>query len=139
MGVPAAIIGIGQLFMPIINKLFPDKTEIEKQKLARDLAQDNQLTQMMLGQIDVNKIEASSENLFKSGWRPAIGWACAAAVWWYYFAAPVLQWIMLTYFAAQHGIAPELPRFDVSDLLALTSTMLGVAWFRTKEKREGVE
>lgn len=137
MGIPAAAVLI-QALMPVVNRLFPDKTDLEKENIAKDMAQDSQLTQMLLAQSAVNQTEAASDNLFKSGWRPAIGWACATAIWWYFFVGPILTWMILTYVALQHGLSLELPRFDVADLLTLTSTMLGVAWLRTKEKSEGI-
>ena len=34
----------------------------------------------LLGQLEINKAEAQSGSIFKGGWRPAVGWVCAIAL-----------------------------------------------------------
>jgi hypothetical protein len=59
-----------------IDKIFTsDKERLEfEDKLRQYISAAN------MGQIDINKIEAQSANLFVAGWRPALGWACAVSV-----------------------------------------------------------
>ena len=62
----------------LIDKIIPDPQAAADAKLKMlELAQTGELavlqaeTQLAQGQIDVNKVEAASDSLFKSGWRPA--------------------------------------------------------------------
>jgi hypothetical protein len=75
------IAGLIPVIGNIIDKVIPDPAQ--KAQLQLDLAKladaDAQRThEAEMGQIEVNKIEASSASLFVAGWRPAIGWTCAA-------------------------------------------------------------
>lgn len=93
--------------------------EIEAQ-LARDLAQ-----------VDVNKIEASSDSIFKSGWRPAVGWTCVAGFAFQFLARPLLAW--------GSGIwsVPSPPEIEMGDLVTLLFAMLGFGGMRMAEKLKG--
>jgi hypothetical protein len=52
--------------------------ELEGSKLDLEQARIDQATD--LAQVEVNKIEAASSNLFVSGWRPAVGWGGVAGL-----------------------------------------------------------
>lgn len=122
--------------MEIINKIIPDpqaKAEAQLKILAmqqagefKQLDADLALAQ---GQVDINKIEASSENLFKSGWRPAVGWTCAFAFFAKYLGGPfvfvVAQW---------YGKHIELPPIDMVEMMPLLFGLLGLGAYRTYEK-----
>lgn len=56
-----------------INKIWPDKSEQEKQQLAAAVV-------IVQGQLDINKTEAASSSTFVAGWRPFIGWVCGVLV-----------------------------------------------------------
>jgi hypothetical protein len=71
----------------LIDKLIPDKMQAAKAKLdllqlqqTGELKQLDAQMQIALAQINVNNTEAQSESLFKSGWRPFVGWGCGAIV-----------------------------------------------------------
>ena len=59
---------VADLASTVISKIWPDKTEAEKAQLAAAV-------QLVQGQIDINKVEASSSSVFVAGWRPFIGLA----------------------------------------------------------------
>ena len=64
---------------------------------ARAEAQLAALQSVDAAQSNVNALEAASPSLFKSGWRPAIGWVCAGAValnYWPRAIAGVTLWII---------------------------------------------
>jgi len=48
-------------------ELTAEKIDLEKAELAANVAS-------IQGQLDVNKAEAQSTNIFIAGWRPAVGW-----------------------------------------------------------------
>lgn len=92
---------------------------------------DNQL-QRDLAQIDTNKIEAASPDLFRGGWRPAVGWVCVIGLLYTYLGQPLLAWIS--------GIfsVPVPPQLELGDLLVLLGGMLGLGTLRTTERIKGV-
>lgn len=118
---------VSDLANTVINKIWPDKTEAEKQQLAVAVT-------LVQGQLDVNKEEAKSPNVFVSGWRPAIGWICGAALGYTYLGYPILVWATAIWFPAIH--APVLGNDGM--LMELLFGMLGMGGLRTFEKVRGV-
>lgn len=85
----------------------------------------------MSGQVEINKIEASSPSLFVAGWRPAIGWVGAIALGYQFILYPLLTWLPL-------DKAPPAP-LDYTMLYSLITAMLGVAGLRSFDKSRGTE
>ena len=90
-------------------------------------------TKGQLGQLEINKIEAQSSSLFKSGWRPGVAWICVAAMGFHFIVAPVVNWIGLLM-----GKALPLPAFDMDALLYVLGSLLGIGALRTYEKKFGL-
>lgn len=91
-------------------------------------------------QVELNKIEAASSSVFVAGWRPAIGWVCAASLAVYYiprFAVGTGLWVWACFQAQPPSLVP-LPEMGVSDILGLVGSLLGMSWMRTAEKKAGV-
>jgi hypothetical protein len=118
----------------LLGKFVPDQTE--KLKLAHEIATltEKQAHAIAIAQIEVNKVEAASNSIFKSGWRPAIGWVCGFAFAYHFVIQPLLVFI-LTY--AGHPV-PELPEFDMASLMTVLGGLLGLGSLRTFEKYKGV-
>ena len=118
----------------LLNKFVPDQTE--KLKLAHEIATlaEKQAHAIAIAQIEVNKVEAASNSIFKSGWRPFIGWVCGIAFAYHFVFQPLLVFI-LTY--AGHPV-PELPEFDMASLMTVLGGLLGLGGLRTFEKYKGV-
>jgi hypothetical protein len=124
----------------IINKLIPDPAQKAAMQLqAMQMAQagefkdlDNQL-QRDLAQIAVNNTEAASGDLFKSGWRPSVGWICSAGLGIQFIVAPLASWG-----AALAGHPITFPALDTATLLTLLGGLLGLGTLRTTEKVKGV-
>lgn len=118
----------------IADRIFPDKIAQEKERadfLLKATELDNQLAQ---SQIDVNKTEAASENIFVSGWRPFIGWVCGAAFVYHMILQP-----FITYVYALRGVVIVLPVFDSSMLNATLMGLLGLGAMRTVEKVQAIK
>jgi hypothetical protein len=79
-------------------------------------------------QSKTNQIEASSDSLFKSGWRPAIGWICAGALAYQMVFRPLLAWLSSIYL----WMPP--PSLEMDTLLTLLFAILGLGAYRTYEK-----
>ena len=126
----------------ILDKIIPDPAAAAEAKLkALDMAQKGELAQLdadmklALGQLEVNKAEASSGNMFASGWRPAVGWICAAGLAYEFLFAPLLPWLLLALAGKQ---LPPLPDLPMETLMTLLLGMLGLGGLRTVEKVKGV-
>lgn len=123
------ITGVGavaDLAGSVINKIWPDKTEQEKQQLAAAVM-------VVQGQLDINKVEAENPNVFVSGWRPAIGWVCGAACAWNWVGLPIAKIVMIL---LDHPIA--VAPADLTEMLPVLLGMLGLGGLRTVEKISGV-
>lgn len=124
----------------ILDRVLPDpaqraaaQLEMFKAQQAGDFKElDNQL-QRDLAQIGVNNTEAQSESLFKSGWRPAVGWVCATALAYEFLGRVLLGWILGNWL---HWTQP--PTLDMGDLMTILGGLLGLGALRTTEKLKGV-
>ena len=92
-----------------------------------------QLQAADLAQIEVNKAEAQNSNLFVAGWRPMIGWSCAAALAFQYVVTPVVMWL-----AGIFGWNIPMPPALDAILWELMFGMLGMGALRTFEKVKNV-
>jgi hypothetical protein len=118
----------------LLDKVIPDAGE--RARLAHEIATmaERQAHEIALAQIEVNKEEAKSDHLFKSGWRPFIGWVCGAAFAYHFVGQPVIMFT-LAYFGLP---APDLPEFDMMSLMTVLGGLLGLGGLRTFEKYKGV-
>lgn len=136
-----ALLGI---LSPIVDKVFsfiPNPIEREKAKLeyeAQIRAQEAALMQAFMeadkGQVEVNKVEAASPNMFVAGWRPFVGWVCASGFAWAFVVKPFLDWTL----AACHS-SVVTPTLDTAQLSQLLMGMLGMGAIRSYEKLRGVQ
>lgn len=115
--------------LSILDKFIPDPAA--KAKAAAELR--DSLQKWDTSQMEVNKQEAASSSVFVSGWRPAIGWVCAGALFYQYLLVPLLTWAT----AAVGFNLPTPPSLDGS-LWELMFGLLGMGGLRTYEKIAGV-
>ena len=128
---------LGKLVDPVSNildKVVEDKDQ--KVKLAHEIATmaERHAQELARGQIEINKEEAKSRNIFIAGWRPFVGWTCGLALFWHFLGLPVTLFIT-GWFNLQH---PPLPEFDMQSLMTVLLGMLGLGGMRTFEKFKGV-
>ena len=133
--------GLGSVFEfagKIIDKIFPDKTKAEEVKLEMFKAQQagalqelqNEF-QLTLQQIAVNIEEAKNGSIFVSGWRPAVGWVCASALFYNYVAMPFIVWAVKVWIPE----APAMPTLNIGELMTLLFGMLGIGAMRSYDKQ----
>jgi len=138
MGFPLLdIVGIGA---KLIDKLIPDpKAKAEAMEKLKELDQAGELAKMnadlavMSQQVEIDKIEAASTNMFIAGWRPAVGWVCVLGLAITVFS-PLLGWG-----AALFGHAILVPAIPMDALMTLLIGMLGLGGMRTVEKLNNAE
>lgn len=117
---------VADLANNVINKIWPDKSEQEKQEIAAAVM-------MVQGQLDINKVEAANPSIFVSGWRPFIGWVCGMGCGWNWIGLPVLKAAL-----AVGGVSIALSPADLGEMMPLLLGMLGLGGLRTVEKINGV-
>jgi hypothetical protein len=124
----------------LVDKLFPDPAKAAEGKLElMRLAQNGELAQLTAdtdlakGQMDINKVEAGSNSLFVSGWRPFVGWMCGVAFGFKYIGGPTLFMLCQAI-----GVKVELPQIDTAEMMPLLFGLLGLGAYRTYEKARGV-
>lgn len=132
-----------QMIIPVvttlIDKILPDPQAAAQAKLRLiELQQQGALASMdrdlklALAQVEINKIEAASDSLYKSGWRPAVGWICAFALGYQMILRPLLGWTATNWLGWQ-----QPPSLELETLLTLLLGLLGLGAYRTAEKIKG--
>ena len=72
--------------------------------------------------------ETAQRTIWQSGWRPAIGWVCAAAFATVFIFQPL--WVMLA--------TGAVPATETGPLVTVTTALIGLGGLRTYEKLKGV-
>lgn len=120
----------------VFDRLFPDPAAAADAKVrVMEMAQRGELAQldadlkMATGQMEVNRVEAANQSIWVSGWRPAVGWTCAAAFAFKFVVGPSAAVLM-----AMAGHPIDLPEFDFTEMSTILLGMLGLGSLRTVEK-----
>ena len=118
----------------LLDKFIEDKDQ--KAKLAHEIAtmSEKHAQELAMGQLEVNKAEASHRSVFVSGWRPFVGWTCGVALAWHFVLQPLITFLLVLF----DFTLPELPTFDMGSLMTVLMGMLGLGGLRTYEKQKGL-
>jgi hypothetical protein len=114
----------------LLDKFIEDKDQ--KVALAHEISTmaDRHAQELALAQVEVNKAEAASSSVWKGGWRPFVGWVCGTAFAYHF----VIQPLAIFGLAAYGMEVPELPNFDMGQLMTVLMGMLGLGGLRSFEK-----
>jgi len=134
LGIDDAIAAGATLVDTVVKRIWPDATEVEKDKLAQLTLQLQAEWANQLAQIEVNKIEAAASSLFVAGWRPMVGWVCGAGLAYAAILEPIARFIA-TVVCAYVGVFPVI---DTGITLQILMALLGLGGMRTFEKFKGV-
>lgn len=129
----AKIIGLFKIDPTIALQKQTELAEIQL-KMQSDAAA--QIAAQLQGQLDINKAEASSQNIFVAGWRPFIGWVCGSAFAYAFVVQPLLIAIAVSINPTFNKAL--LPSVDMSSMMPVLLGMLGLGTMRTFEKVNGV-
>lgn len=123
----------------LLEQVLPDPAQAAEAKLKLlELTQKGELAaldaemRLALGQMEINKAEASTD-MFRGGWRPAVGWCCVAGLAYQFLVQPILPWAV----TVCGGTVPPLPSIDNETLMVLLTGMLGLGGMRTFERVKG--
>jgi hypothetical protein len=116
----------------VVDKDKKNELNVRLQELA-DKA-DDRFHQELMGQIEVNKVEAAHPSIFVAGWRPAVGWISAVGLGWQFVLSPFAETV-----ARWSGWTGTMPVVDTESLMMLVLGMLGIGAQRSFEKFKGVD
>jgi len=133
-GIDDAIAAGSKLIDDVVTRIWPDATEVEKAKISLVTEQAKQEMASVLGQLDVNKVEASHASVFVAGWRPALGWVGAGGLSYQVMFMPVVNGLCLI-----AGIPAPFPAIDINLLQTMIGGMLGLGIARSYDKIQGVD
>lgn len=128
----------------LIDRIWPDKVAqaAERQRAELELFKLTQVERMqdkaneltaIVGQLEINKIEAGSDKVFVAGWRPFIGWVCGVSFAYVYLVGPII-----TQVSGAYGYSFPLPPINTGDMMTVLLGMLGLGGLRTFEKVKGI-
>lgn len=124
----------------VLDRVLPDKAAAEASKLklmellqTGALAELNAELQIVTGQLKINEVEAANPSIFVSGWRPAVGWCCAAGMASQFVVGPFVEWASTL---AGHPV--PWPMLDTGPMMTMLGGLLGLGGLRTYEKISGV-
>lgn len=140
--------GVSNVIESVRFALTGDLPPEERIRLEELLVRLKELEAKMLeGQVKINMKEAESPNLFKSAWRPAIGWIGVLGIFYHFIVFPTLQWWVTikglsfdTVNKAGDIVSTPmiLPSIDTAGLFSLVLGMLGIGGYRTYEKYKNI-
>jgi hypothetical protein len=116
-----------------ISGVIDDLHTSEEEKLDKKILMQRIQQKLAEKQLDVNAKEAGHRSVFVSGWRPFIGWCGGVALAFEFILSPCIEWY--SKFAGLNLTAPEI---QTGPLLAIVTSMLGVAGLRSFEKAKGL-
>jgi hypothetical protein len=124
----------------LIDKILPDPAakaaaiqKLAELKQSGDLAVLAAETELMKGQMDINKIEAASPLTFVSGGRPFVIWVCGSGLAVQFVIGPLFAWG-----SALFGHPMVAPSLDMAAMMPLLFGLLGLGTMRSIEKVQGV-
>ena len=130
MGFP--LLDLFEIGKTLIEKLIPDpKAKAEALQKLAELQMSGDL-QVIAGQVEINKIEAASDDKFKSRARPFIMWVCGVALAYALVLSPIIAGMALLF-----GKIIVMPVVSTELLTTLLIGMLGLGGMRTVEKLQG--
>ena len=127
---------LGSLVQPVtglLDKFIEDKDQ--KNQLAHEISTmaERHAQELAKGQLEINKAEAQSRNVFIAGWRPFIGWTCGVAMAYNYVVHPILIFTL-----AQFNYLVAIPALDLGEMMPVLMGMLGLGGLRSFEKYKGI-
>jgi hypothetical protein len=125
-----AIKSVSSLVDNVVARIWPDPTEVEKNKIRVLKMEIQRELDILTAQTDINLKEAEHPSLFVSGWRPYIGWVCGFALAYVSLIEPVLRFTA----AIGFGYDGDFPHIDTDITLQILLGMLGLGAMRTSEK-----
>ena len=133
------ITAIASLASSVITRLWPDKTEVDKEAFLLEFQKVVTASQLLTKQIDVDQAEAASTSMFVAGWRPMVGWVCALAFAWQFLILPMGCFLAVICHQPQVATQMQSLHLDYATMSSVLMGMLGLGGMRTYEKMQNVQ
>ena len=130
-GIDDAINSVANLASTVVERIYPDATVVEKAKLDRIAAEISNEFNLVLGQLEINKVEAASSSIFIAGARPAAMWVGVITL--FYIGGSLLNWLALCF------NLPPFPPVLNSASTDILMGLLGLGGLRTFDKLKGID
>lgn len=135
MSILGKVLGGGEIIKQIgetVRQVLP--SEAQRQEFDLKMAEladkvNEREAELLKAQVDVNKVEAASDDPFVSRWRPFIGWTGGVIFAYTYMAAPLLGWA-----AKLYGYDIGLPSVGVDQVYPVLMGILGLGAMRSFDK-----
>lgn len=122
------------LLSKVIDRVLPNKVEADKAKAELLVMQTKGELDQLVGQLDINKIEAGHQSVFVAGWRPFIGWICGCALAYAALLEPLMRFTAEVLFK----YTGSFPVINTDITLQVLLGILGLGAYRTYERVQGV-
>lgn len=134
-----ALLNVGE---SVIERIWPDATKrAEEMRKLKEIEQKGDLAQLdahvksLVGQLEINKIEANHKSIFVAGWRPFCGWVGGLGLAYISIIEPTARFIAQVGF----GYEGEFPEINTDITLQVLLGMLGLGVMRSADKRGNVQ
>lgn len=125
----------------VIERIWPDpaqaataKLELIKLQQSGELAAMAAEMELAKGQLGINEKEAQNASIFVSGARPFILWGCGFAMLYAALFEPIMRFVAMVVY----GYAGQFPVIDTTLTTQVLLGLLGLAGFRSLDKKNGV-
>jgi len=134
IGIIEAITAGSSLINGVIDRVFPNPSDVEKQKIERLKLEIDRELEIIKTQTEINQQEAKHPSLLVSGWRPLTGYVCGISLAYVSILEPILR------FTATVGFdySGEFPVINTDLTMQILIGMLGLSGIRGLEKAKGV-
>ena len=113
---------LGDILKPVTGIIDKAVVDVDKKKelkfRLKELADrtDQRYHDELMGQVEINKIEAAHPSIFVAGWRPSIGWVTSAGIAYNFVVGPLLD----------PFVTGQMVQLDTGPLLTLALSMIGI-------------
>lgn len=118
-----------------MNKIWGNKDDELKRQFILEMQKELSVSDILKKQLDINIAEASNPNRKYPTWRELIGYICAFSFGWTYLLQPMITYIVVI---SGHP-SPNLPALDMTQLMYLLGTMLGVGSLQAYRDVKGLK
>ena len=127
-----SLLGIGAIINAVGNAA-DALTTSDEERMKLELEEKRLSQAIDLAQIGVNRQEAASRSVWVAGWRPAVGWVCAASLAYVAIVEPMARFV-----AVLSGWSGGFPQIDTTLTLQVLLGLLGLGGLRSFEKHKGL-
>jgi hypothetical protein len=132
-GIDDAISSVSNLASTVVSRVWPDATVVEKAKLDQIAAEMTNEYNLVIGQLEINKLEAGNNSFFVAGARPAAMWVGVLSLFYMGIGGSLLSWLAVCF------NLPPLPVINDHASTDILMGLLGLGGLRSFDKFKGID